>query len=259
MLVPLTTGPQARPVFPRADPAEQRPAARNHMPHRPSPRSGRCRGAVPCHGRYHARMRAMSAAMSSVSANGGPMPMTLSGIVEIGRQDRHVGGPGDLPEPGLPALDRFARAFRRQAEPELVGCPMRAASCSTTPCAAVRSTAITPSRRSSGPSGHQNSSCLPRILMSSPSASLAAKPQTPSQLDECGAPTSTSLGMSGKAPTMRHPPTRRMLRPNQRAKRLGGTRGAFGGSGNTGRGCRPSVCVGMPLAVSPSRAACAPA
>ena len=69
--------------------------------------------------------------------------------------------------------------------------------------------------------------------MSSPSASFAAKPQTPSQLDECGAPTSTSFGMSGNAPTMRQPPTRRMLRPSQRAKRLSGTRGALGGSGNT--------------------------
>ena len=34
---------------------------------------------LPCHGRYQARMRAMSAAMSSLSSNSGPMPMILSG------------------------------------------------------------------------------------------------------------------------------------------------------------------------------------
>ena len=44
--------------------------------------------------------------------------------------------------------------------------------------------------------------------MSSPSAIFAAKPHMPSQLDECGAPISTSLGMSGNAPTMRQPPSR---------------------------------------------------
>ena len=52
--------------------------------------------------------------------------------------------------------------------------------------------------------------------MSRPSASLAANPQTPSQLDECGAPISTSFGMSGNAPTMRQPPRRSTARPSSR-------------------------------------------
>jgi len=34
---------------------------------------------LPCHGRYQARMRAMSAAMSSLRSNVGPTPTTLSG------------------------------------------------------------------------------------------------------------------------------------------------------------------------------------
>ena len=34
---------------------------------------------LPCHGRYQARMRVTSAAMSPLSANGGPTPMILSG------------------------------------------------------------------------------------------------------------------------------------------------------------------------------------
>src|SRR3546814_4525679 len=33
---------------------------------------------------------------------------------------RHVGGPGNLPEAGLPALHPLARALRRQSEPEPV-------------------------------------------------------------------------------------------------------------------------------------------
>ena len=86
--------------------------------------------------------------------------------------------------------------------------------------------------------------------MSRPSASLAAKPQMPSQLDECGAAISTSLGMSGNAPTMRQPPSRRIVRPTQRVNAFGRTRGAFAGRGNTmssaASGMRPSsVGVGQ--------------
>jgi hypothetical protein len=73
----------------------------------------RCRGAVPCHGRYQRGCGAMSAAMSSVRWNTGPMPMTV-GIMEVRRQYRHVRRLGDLPEAGLPAFDRLAGAFRRQ-------------------------------------------------------------------------------------------------------------------------------------------------
>src|SRR5207342_3515611 len=71
------------------------------------------------------------------------------------------------------------------------------------------------------------------MRMSRPSASLAAKPQTPSQLDECGAPISTSLGTSGNSPTMRQPPRRSSVRPNHGPNRWRRTRGAFGGSGST--------------------------
>jgi hypothetical protein len=96
--------------------------------------------------------------------------------------------------------------------------------------------------------------------MSRPSASLAAKPQTPSQLDECGAPISTTRGRSGNSPTMRQPPSRSSVRPNQRAKRIvGRTRGALGGSGRTA-GLVVGVCAIASLRrpSSPSRAACAP-
>src|SRR5687768_6926024 len=40
-------------------------------------------------------------------------------IMEVRGYYRHVGGFRDFPEARLPALDRFARALRRQAEPEL--------------------------------------------------------------------------------------------------------------------------------------------
>src|SRR4249919_4056245 len=49
-----------------------------------------------------------------------PNPDDLVRIVEVRRQYRHVRRLGDLPEAGLPALDRFAGAFRREAEPELL-------------------------------------------------------------------------------------------------------------------------------------------
>src|SRR5690606_13692531 len=49
-----------------------------------------------------------------------------------------------------------------------------------------------------------------------------------------------SRGMSGRVPTMRQPPSFRIVRPSQRASRLGFTRGAFGGSGRT-----TSSCVGV--------------
>src|SRR5690606_13219355 len=86
----------------------------------------------------------------------------------------------------------------------------------------------------------RNRESLPSTRMSTPSAILAAKPQTPSQLDECGAPISTRCGMSGSSPTMRQPPAFRIVRPSQRVKRLGFTRGAFGGMGRT-----TSSCVGV--------------
>src|SRR3546814_10258313 len=46
--------------------------------------------------------------------------------------------------------------------------------------------------------------------------------------------------MSGISPTMRHPPSFRIVRPSQRVNRLGFTRGAFGGMGKT-----TSSCVGV--------------
>src|SRR3546814_8510710 len=42
------------------------------------------------------------------------------GVVEVHPQHRHVGGPGDLPEAGLPALHPLARALRRTPVPEPV-------------------------------------------------------------------------------------------------------------------------------------------
>ena len=75
-------------------------------------------------------------------------------------------------------------------------------------------------------------------------------PQMPSQLDECGAAISTSLGMSGNAPTTRQPPRRRIVRPSQREKRrAGGTCGMFGGiTGSSG---------GFVATLSPSCGYCA--
>src|SRR5690606_13417974 len=64
-------------------------------------------------------------------------------------------------------------------------------------------------------------------------ASLAANPQMPSQLDECGAAITTIFGWSGNSPTTRHPPSRSTDRPIQRARGLGATRGALAGSGGT--------------------------
>src|SRR5690606_2428290 len=57
-----------------------------------------------------------------------------------------------------------------------------------------------------------------------------------------GAPISTSRGMSGSSPTMRQPPAFRIVRPSQRVKRLGFTRGAFGGSGRTTSSCVGVIC-----------------
>src|SRR5690606_10122589 len=75
---------------------------------------------------------------------------------------------------------------------------------------------------------------------------LAANPQIPSQFDECGAPISTSRGMSGNAPSMRQPPSRSTVRPTQRANRLCPARGAFGGSGST-TSSRAMSSVGWPM------------
>src|SRR3546814_645003 len=137
-----------------------------------------------------------------------------------------------------------------------------AAACSTTPWAALRSTGITPRRLSSQPiTGIRNSESLPSTRMSTPSAILAAKPQSPSQFDECGAPISTSRGMSGSSPAMRQPPSFRIVRPSQRVKRLGFTRGAFGGSGRTTSSCVGVICSpgsrlrSIPIAAAASAAA----
>src|SRR5690606_15465743 len=111
--------------------------------------------------------------------------------------------------------------------------PISATAWPTVPCGALRSIGITPSLRISGASGQRNSCALPSTRISRPSASLAAKPQMPSQLDECGAAISTSFGRSGNCPTTRQPPSRSTLRPIQRARRLALTRGAAGGSGGT--------------------------
>ena len=90
----------------------------------------------------------------------------------------------------------------------------------TVPCGASRSIGITPSLRNSTDSGHQNSCRLPSTVMRIPSASLAANPHSPSQLEECGAAINTALGRSGIGPTTRQPPSLSTVRPNQRAKRL---------------------------------------
>src|SRR6476620_7145920 len=50
----------------------------------------------------------------------GPNADDLVGIMEVSGQNGHVRGLGDLPEPGLPALDRLAGALRRQSKPEFV-------------------------------------------------------------------------------------------------------------------------------------------
>ena len=98
------------------------------------------------------------------------------------------------------------------------------------------------------------------MRMSSPSAIFAAKPQTPSQLLECGAPISTAFGRSGKAPTIRQPPSVRIVRPIQRVKRFGVTRGAAGGRISTGPsigavgGCTHSSFVVIPNPVHCARA-----
>src|SRR3546814_14592002 len=42
------------------------------------------------------------------------------GVMEVHPQHRHVGGPGNLPEAGLPALHPLARPLRRQSVPEPV-------------------------------------------------------------------------------------------------------------------------------------------
>ena len=100
----------------------------------------------------------------------------------------------------------------------------------TVPCGELRSSGITPSRCSSGPSGHQNSDALPSTFTFMPSAIFAAMPHSPSQLDECGAMMKTSLGMSGRVPVTFQPPMRRVQRASQRRKALGLTCGICGGT-----------------------------
>ena len=231
------------------------------MPERP--RSAKFAGQAvpwcrPCHGRYQARMRAMSAAMSSPSSNDRADADDLVRIVEVGRQHRHVGGLGDLPEPGFPALDRLAGAFRAPVRTRICQlAPISVAACSTTPwrrCGPPRS------RRAgagAAPAATRTAGACPGSDVQARAPAWRRSPRPRPSWTNAARRSAPAWGCPGTAPTMRQPPSRSRLRPSQRANALGRhprrvrrqrQHDVVGGVGRASR----SVAG----AVSPSRAAC---